>query len=287
MDELKIKDYTEYTSSSLESKTGLLGSIYNFEGFAEDDTISEDDRYSEAELMDMIGKLPPEAFKSGVAQQIIQTARSGKRIVINGKTNQIEFYGDDGVSGLQFYNQEDEVSAGQFQTYYDDSDPSYPVKGLNVAFGGGTQFVLRGSDDKGRIALGFNDGTDFQIGMIGKWDDGNMVETGRNVFYGKVAYPNTDITVGAGFTLDQDDLETAYIVLDGTASRTSDTTTAIEDGLETGQILILQGTDDTNTIIIKDNANTALAGDCTLGENDTLTLIYNGTVWVELCRSNN
>jgi hypothetical protein len=127
-EELKVKDYTEFTNTSLESTTGLLGSIYNFEGFAEDVTISDNDRYSEAELMDMIGKLPPEAFKSGVAQQIIQTARSGKRIVINGKTNQIEFYGDDGVSGIQFYNQEDDASAGQFQTYYDDTDPADPKK---------------------------------------------------------------------------------------------------------------------------------------------------------------
>jgi len=62
-------------------------------------------------------------------------------------------------------------------------------------------------------------------------------------------------TVGAGFTLTW---ESGYHLLTGTASRTSDGTTAISDGAFAGQILILQGTSDSNTIIIQHNANTVL-----------------------------
>lgn len=91
-------------------------------------------------------------------------------------------------------------------------------------------------------------------------------------------------TVGAGFTIDP---KTRTHELTGTASRTSDTTTAIKDGAYKGQLLILIGTDDTNTIIIKTAANTHLTGDITLGEDDTLSLIWNGTSWLELATSNN
>ena len=92
--------------------------------------------------------------------------------------------------------------------------------------------------------------------------------------------------LGAGFTLTP---VTSYHTLAGTAARTSDGTTAINDGVKEGQILVLEGTDDSNTITIQDGANTQLAGgaDAVLGAGDTVTLIWNGANWVELSRSNN
>jgi len=91
-------------------------------------------------------------------------------------------------------------------------------------------------------------------------------------------------TVDAGFTLTW---TSGYHILTGDAARTSDVTTAITDGAFIGQTLILQGTDDTNTIIIKNGANTKLTGDITLGANDTLSLIWDGSNWVETAFSNN
>jgi hypothetical protein len=64
-------------------------------------------------------------------------------------------------------------------------------------------------------------------------------------------------------------------------------TTAIDDGPTTGSILILEGTSDVNTVGVPDNANTKLSGTRTLGLNDTLMLIWNGTDWVELSFTNN
>lgn len=94
----------------------------------------------------------------------------------------------------------------------------------------------------------------------------------------------TEEIVGAGFTITP---QTRYHILTGTASRTSDTTTAINDGIYKGQLLILEGTDNTNTIIIKEGANTNLTGDITLGSEDILTLIWNGSIWVQITVSNN
>lgn len=90
--------------------------------------------------------------------------------------------------------------------------------------------------------------------------------------------------VAATFTLLP---QSQYIQVSGTASRTSSTTKAISNGNWIGQTIFIEGTDDTNTVIFKDNANTALAGDATLGKNDTLTIMWNGTIWIELARSNN
>ncbi len=90
--------------------------------------------------------------------------------------------------------------------------------------------------------------------------------------------------VTAGFTLVPG---TGYVLLSAASAVTSSVTTAIADGTFAGQGLILQGTSNTNTITIKDNANTALAGDCVLGLKDTLTMVWDGSDWVETARANN
>jgi hypothetical protein len=68
---------------------------------------------------------------------------------------------------------------------------------------------------------------------------------------------------------------------------TLNATTAIADSAVAGAVLILQGTSDVNTVTVPDNANTRLGGNRILGDGDTLTLIFNGTVWVEIAYANN
>ena len=105
-----------------------------------------------------------------------------------------------------------------------------------------------------------------------------VIESIIRRFYLKTA---TDVT--AGFSLRP---ATQHHQLTGTAATTSDTTTAIVDGKFVGQLLIIEGTSDVNTITIKDNANTKMAGDAVLGLNDTLTLMWNDTDWIEISRAN-
>lgn len=63
-----------------------------------------------------------------------------------------------------------------------------------------------------------------------------------------------------------------------------------------GQILILQGDDDTNTVTLNDEATTPgsklqlnAGSNCTLGKGDILMLTYDAgdAYWYEICRSNN
>jgi hypothetical protein len=79
----------------------------------------------------------------------------------------------------------------------------------------------------------------------------------------------------------------SYERVQGTGAVTLNATTAISNGSYTGQILVLQGKSNTNTLTVPDNANTKLAGNCTLGDDDTLTLLWEGSDWIEISRSNN
>lgn len=61
------------------------------------------------------------------------------------------------------------------------------------------------------------------------------------------------------------------------------------NGGQQGDILVLMAANDAKTISCRDNTgNLRLAGNFNLDSAvDTITLMYDGAVWVELCRSNN
>ena len=64
---------------------------------------------------------------------------------------------------------------------------------------------------------------------------------------------------------------------------------SIADGIN-GQLLVLRGSSATDTITLTDGNGMLLAGDVTLGLNDTITLYYDGLItndWVELARNLN
>jgi hypothetical protein len=94
--------------------------------------------------------------------------------------------------------------------------------------------------------------------------------------------------------------QTAYAVTDGTTiaptgtymrlsssgTVTASATTAISDGTYGGQVLVLENSTAT-TINIPDAANTQTSGATALGQYDTLTLIWNGSDWVEMAQADN
>jgi hypothetical protein len=69
---------------------------------------------------------------------------------------------------------------------------------------------------------------------------------------------------------------------------TLDGTTAITDGEVDGQILIIKGTSDTNTVTINDGANTQQNGNVTLADGDTIEFWWDstGSEWQERSRNN-
>lgn len=109
---------------------------------------------------------------------------------------------------------------------------------------------------------------------------------------GNIAFsPKTASRLGltTGFSIDP---SSTYIRMTTTVAISSSSTTAILDGDTPGQILILHNNSTTGlipNITIRDNANTKLAGglNFTMGIDDTLTLIWDGAVWLEISRSDN
>ena len=78
-----------------------------------------------------------------------------------------------------------------------------------------------------------------------------------------------------------------YQPISSAGAVTTSATTAIADGVVNGQILILVNENASDTIIVKNGANTHLTGDITLGNDDTLTLMWDGADWLEIATSNN
>lgn len=108
---------------------------------------------------------------------------------------------------------------------------------------------------------------------------------------------SSPVTLASFLTLDQTTLNpvpnstlyphSSYVLLSPIHPITLDGSIAIASGWRVGDILILQGDSDKNTVTVPNNANTSLPAARTLGANDTLGLIWSGSSWVELFFSNN
>lgn len=95
--------------------------------------------------------------------------------------------------------------------------------------------------------------------------------------------PKTAATYSASGTITP--THPQHVISGNGSAVTLSATTAISDGSKTGEILVLKGNSDTNTVTILDGANTKLNGSITLALNDKIELEWDGTDWVERWRS--
>jgi hypothetical protein len=93
-------------------------------------------------------------------------------------------------------------------------------------------------------------------------------------------------TLAAGATLTQ--AADLHQVAGSGGPVTLSASAAIAAGTRNGQILMLQGTSDANTVTINDAAGVDLNGPITLGNGHILNLVWNSTraLWVEISRNN-
>jgi len=59
----------------------------------------------------------------------------------------------------------------------------------------------------------------------------------------------------------------------------------VEAGVTIGQLLYLIGRSDANTVILDDGTGLSINGFIELGEDDAITLMFDGNNWVELSRN--
>lgn len=95
---------------------------------------------------------------------------------------------------------------------------------------------------------------------------------------------NTTLTIATGAVTST----TSFHAIDTEAAAATDDLDTISGG-ETGQVLYIHAANSARDVVAKDGTgNLKLAGDFTLNNvEDTLTLIFDGTNWLELCRSDN
>lgn len=118
--------------------------------------------------------------------------------------------------------------------------------------------------------------------------NGNAVVSGTMTAGGLILPASGITSVSADAVLSVDRVYMRVVGNGG--SVTLDAATGIAAGIP-GQMVIIEGTDDVNTVTILDSGNvnlqTAYLGSCVLGIDDTLTLIYNGSRWIEVTRAIN
>jgi hypothetical protein len=77
------------------------------------------------------------------------------------------------------------------------------------------------------------------------------------------------------------------VKLTASSAVTLNSTSPVANGTVVGQLMILRGSDDTNTVTITDAGNVRLTGNIVLGNMDTLMLMWDGTAWIQISSSNN
>lgn len=152
------------------------------------------------------------------------------------------------------------------------------------------QFLVNGSE------LGFenlNDAessntrlTTLDLGT-GDWDfEGNKISNVEEInINGHVQFDRSDLTISGGVIT----VTGSYHRVDTEGSAASDDLDTITAASESGQILVIRPSNSARTVVMKDGTgNLFLAGDFSMDNNtDTITLISDGSNWIETSRSDN
>ncbi len=177
---------------------------------------------------------------------------------------------------------------------------NYGVVSIIGSTTGSAQIIFR---DASATAPTYTFGNDEDTGVgCNSADQLSSIAGGAEIVrYVEAAADYVDHKVGTAYTpsSDQARLDDSVITIDNTIVRVVgdggavllDTDPAVEDGVSDGQMVILQGTSDVNTVAVADAVNTALAGaaTATLGQGDIVQLIWDAgdSVWYEVSRSDN
>jgi len=143
-----------------------------------------------------------------------------------------------------------------------------------------------------RYGIYVNSSDNYLVGnFVHERFSAKIKDSGNNTKYTqreKITIERKEVNLNNGGTLEVSASPRGYVALKANAAITLDATKAISDGKAQGDILILEGTSDTNTITILNGANVKLGSiKRVLGKEDTLTLIWNGDDWVEMDYADN
>jgi hypothetical protein len=116
---------------------------------------------------------------------------------------------------------------------------------------------------------------------------GQVIRFNGIAFVNDAPYTTQSATIASGaVTLSGSSI--TFLTVDTEGAAASDDLATISGGTA-GQVVALRQANDARNVTFKDNTdNLRLAGDYTGGEAvDTITVVYDGSVWLEIARSNN
>lgn len=173
-----------------------------------------------------------------------------------------------------------QAGAGKVVEFQDGGTPVWSLNdGGGVEVGAG--FDLNGqeltldADADTSITADTDDQVDFEVGGADKLRISAM---------GPVLVEGSVIALGAAGTITPTN---PYQPITSTTAVTASATTAIADGTLTGQVVCLVNENASDAIIIPDAANTNLSGAITLGNDDTLCVLWDGADWLEVSQADN
>jgi len=265
-------------------------------------TWSEKFRISEvgqARFVDGLVGAPAISFASDLDTGFYSIAGNSVGLATNGvlafKTDTVGSYFKDGAAATPSLSFIQDTDTGLYR-------PS--ANELGFATGGTVKLLLVGDQTRvkdGTVSLpglSFQDDVDTGLYRVGAnrlgLSAGGAIKAETNAA-GLALTPSstTDIVAGTGITVTN---ATMRVQGSGGAVTVTATPSIATTGLQDGQIVIIQGDSDTNTLKLQDEAQLASSGlaltagtDFTLGKGDTLTLTWDAgdSKFYELSRSDN
>lgn len=125
--------------------------------------------------------------------------------------------------------------------------------------------------------------TDGKLYQLNSSGSETLLGAGAYIISGSRASP-TNITAGGGITFSGQQRELAFV--QGSGGHVIVTANPqISAGTAVGQELTVMGRNDSQTLTLSNGTGLELNGEAVLGASDSLLLVWDGTVWVELSRN--
>lgn len=199
-----------------------------------------------------------------------------------------------GMSSVNFNADGDLSIVGNLVDIAPSADEDTGVKGRNTLGGffvyvqnGTGNLIIRQTDADGVaedtwITLTRNGGVTFNYDNAQKLA---VTSTGITVSGLVDIGGGTELTIASGAVV----VTTGYHLIDTESDAASDDLDTITFSGPSGSILVIRPVNAARTVVAKDGTgNLSLSGDFTMDNvTDTLTLIWSGSVWIELSRSDN
>ena len=204
---------------------------------------------------------------------------------------EINVFDTSGTETIEILGQQSSTLGSRITLRQSSGTSSLTLDGEYGSAGEGSAIMLNNSAGSQRLRIeGDESNAGYLVvygtnGAVNITLDGFSPSGNGRVITEELQITSATTTIAAGASLTP---ATGFVRISGSGGPvTLSAITAIATGSGTGLMLVLEGTSDVNTVTVPDNANTRLAAARTLGLNDTLTLIWNGTDWVEISFSNN